>query len=102
MFSRLLTSALFAGACGGLVAAVLQLVFVQPVLLQAELYESGQLVHFGAAFSPAALPAPGFDPLRDGLSVIFSMLIYTGYALIVVAAMSLSEPGRAAVDGHDL
>ena len=33
MFSRILTSALFAGAAAGLIAALLQLYFVQPVLL---------------------------------------------------------------------
>ena len=41
MFSRILTSAVFAGAAAGLIAALLQLFFVQPVLLHAELYESG-------------------------------------------------------------
>ena len=49
MFSRILVSALFAGFLAGLIAALLQLVFVQPVLLHAELYESGALNHFGDA-----------------------------------------------------
>ena len=33
----------------------------------------------------------GIDFVRDGLSVLFTTLIYTGYALILVAAMALAE-----------
>ncbi len=96
MLGRILTSGLIAGAAAGLCAAVLQLLFVQPVLLHAELYEGGELVHFGAASVPADRPEFGLDPVRDGLSVIFSMLTYAGYALILVALMALAE-GRGAV-----
>ncbi|WP_224814145.1 CbtA family protein [Hasllibacter sp. MH4015] len=98
MFTRLLTSALFAGAAAGLIAALLQLYFVQPVLLHAELYESGELVHFGASSTVSAVQdLGGFDPVRDILSVIFSMLIYTGYALIMVALMSVAEAQGASI-----
>lgn len=91
MFSRILVAGLFAGFAAGLIAALLQLVFVQPVLLQAELYESGQLVHFGAdKATGAAAEAGGIDWQRDGLSVLFATLIYTGYALVLVAAMALA------------
>ncbi|SFD64462.1 CbtA family protein [Roseivivax sediminis] len=96
MFTRILTSALFAGAATGLIAALLQLVFVQPVLLHAELYESGELVHFGAASAvPAEQAVGGFSPVRDGLSIVFTMLIYSGYALILVPLMALAQ-GRGA------
>ncbi len=95
MLGRILTSGLIAGAAAGLCAAVLHLMFIQPVLLHAELYESGELVHFGAASGPAARPGFGLDPVRDGLSVIFSMLTYAGFALILVALMALAE-GRGA------
>ncbi|MFW8634481.1 CbtA family protein [Cribrihabitans pelagius] len=91
MFSRILTSGLFAGAAAGLITALLQLVFVQPVLLHAELYESGELVHFGGAAISAHPELPGIDVMRDGLSIIFTMLTYTGYALVMVALMSLAE-----------
>ena len=92
MFSRILVGGLFAGFAAGLIAALLQLVFVQPLLLQAELYESGQLTHFGAAKAAAApAAAGGIDPMRDGLSVLFTTLLYTGYSLILVAAMALAE-----------
>jgi len=98
MFTRILTSALFAGALTGLVAGILQLVFVQPVLLHAELYETGALVHFGAegAMGEAAV-AGGIDILRDGLSVLFTMLTYTGYALILLPLIAVAEHNGVAV-----
>ncbi|WP_124085012.1 CbtA family protein [Pseudogemmobacter humi] len=123
MLQRLLTSALIAGAAAGLIAALLQLVFVQPVLLHAELYEGGERTHFAAASehdhghgeeaapdegeapaeAPAAeaaghdhadageIPGIGFDAPRDGLSVLFSIMVYAGYGLILVAAIALAE-----------
>ena len=91
MFSRILVSGLFAGFAAGLIAALLQLAFVQPILLHAELYESGQLAHFGGAKAGAAIAAGSIDPVRDGLSVLFTTLLYTGYALILVAAMAFAE-----------
>ena len=95
MFQRIVTSALFAGFCAGLVAAAMQMVFVQPVLLHAELYESGQLVHFGAGATGEHAELPGFDPMRNGLNVLFSALVYVGYGFILVSAMSM-----AAERGH--
>ena len=100
MYSRFLISALFAGAAAGLITGILQLVFVQPVLLHAELYEGGDLVHFGAAAVSAHPDLSGFDMMRDGLSVIFTMLIYTGYAMIMVAAMGIAEERGAPIDGR--
>lgn len=97
MLSKLLTSALFAGAAAGLIAGLLQLVFVQPVLLHAELYEGGELVHFGAAAISAHPELPGFDPARDLLSIVFTMLTYTGYAMMLVALMLLAEERGADV-----
>lgn len=101
MLGRLLTSGLFAGFFAGLTAAILQLVFVQPVLLHAELYESGRLVHFGAAATEGGQPpGGGLDVARDGLSILFTTLIYTGYALVLVALMALAAERGAAIDGR--
>lgn len=98
MVQRLLTCALLAGAAAGLLAAILQLWFVQPVLLHAELYEQGTLTHFGAAQAVSAHPDLGvIDPVRDGLSVFFTVLTYTGFALLLVAAMSIAEQRGAAI-----
>ena len=87
MLSRLLTSSLIAGFAAGVLAAVLQQVLVQPILLTAELFETGQLAPGDA---PGALQR-GFDPLRDGLSVLFSALVYTGYGLILCALMAVAS-----------
>lgn len=101
VFSRILTSAVFAGAAAGLIAALLQLCFVQPVLLHAELYESGALVHFGADRAVAAVQdLGGIDLMRDGLSILFTMLTYTGYALLLIAGMALAEERGAEVNGR--
>lgn len=93
MLTRILTSALFAGAAAGLIVALLQLFFVQPVLLHAELYETGALVHFGGDPVSAHPELPGLfdEPMRNLLSVLFTMLTYTGYALVLVALMSQAE-----------
>ncbi len=101
MYTKVFSSALIAGGAAGLLAGLLQLLFVQPVLLHAELYEAGTLVHFGAdsmASTHQELPALEFG--RDGLSILFSMLVYCGYALVLVAAMALSEMRGAVLNGR--
>lgn len=91
MFTRILTSAVFAGAAAGLISAVLQLVFVQPILQHAELYEGGQLVHFGGEAVSAQQDVGGIDLMRNGMSVLFNMLTFVGYGLVVVAGMVLAQ-----------
>jgi cobalt transporter subunit CbtA len=93
MFSRIIVSGLFAGALGGIIAGFLQWYFVQPVLLHSELYEAGILTHFDGSRNSAHPDLDYVQPIRDGLSLIFSMLIYTGYALILIAAMTLRQQG---------
>jgi cobalt transporter subunit CbtA len=91
-FVRIINTGIIAGAVAGFIAAALQLVFVQPILLHAELYEGGELVHFGTEHTASAhQELGGVDLVRDGISVIFNMLIYSGYALIMVAMMSQAE-----------
>lgn len=97
MFQKILTSALFAGFCAGLLAALLQFMFVQPVLLHAELYEGGDLVHFGAEAVSAHPELPGIDLMRDGLSVLFTALIYVAYAMVLIGAMAMSPGGGAEI-----
>lgn len=100
MFGRIVSTALLAGAMSGLVVAVLQLTFVQPVLLHAELYETGMLVHFGPGSEPDAQQAwPGIDLIRDGLSALFVLLTYCGFALVMTAAMAFAEERGHAVGG---
>ena len=91
MFTRILTSALIAGSGAGLVASLLHFLFVQPVLLQAELFESGALQHFAHRATEMPVMTFAFDPVRDGLSIVFYMLIYSGYGLILVSLMSIAD-----------
>lgn len=128
MIYRMLSSALFAGFAAGLLAALLQYAFDEKLILLAERYETGELVHFqsaqpaghdhsAAAAEPAdamqtmsATPAEptaagdaaGHDhaaasddeasPLkRHGLTVLFAILVYSGYALMLVAAYATAE-----------
>ena len=109
MFLRILSTALFAGAGAGLVAALLQFLFLQPVLIEAERYETGEVVHFGAEgghdhsthdHGDEGEAAHGHDdaaPIlpRDAMNVVFSIAVYIGYALLLVAGMAAagSTPG---------
>jgi cobalt transporter subunit CbtA len=114
MFKRLIAGALFAGLCAGALAALIQLTFVVPLIHEGEHYETGELVHFGAAGShehdhatatPGAVsltdvgPAPAHDhgeeaenPLARAISTGgFFILSYTGFALLLIAGFALAE-----------
>ncbi len=113
MIQRMAASALFAGFAAGLFAAALHFAFVEPILLDAEQYESGLLVHVGVASgghdhaahdhtavpevaAPAiAAPAPAaaspVDWGRHGLTVVFHALVYSGYGLVLVAGFAVAE-----------
>ena len=87
MFARILICALLSGASAGLVAGILQWFFVQPILLHAELYETGVLVHFTEGASSSTAPARHFDFMRDSLSLVFAMIIHFGYGLLLIPLM---------------
>ncbi len=115
MIQRMLASALFAGVAAGLLAALLHFSFVQSYILLGEAYESGTITHFpGAApqadghdhgASDAATAEshgaePGHDHgagggadglKRNGLTVLFTALVYVGYALILVAGFAVAD-----------
>lgn len=99
MFKRLLVSGIFAGFATGLIAAALLQLFVTPVLLEAELYETGELVHFGGANGGTALEhdhdshehAEGESGDRTLLSLGAAVATNMGYALVLVALMAFSE-----------
>ncbi len=91
MFSKILVSGLFAGALGGLMAGLLQWFFVQPILLHSELYETGVLKHFGALANSAQPDLDKLQPIRDILSILFSMIIYIGYAILLISAMTIHQ-----------
>lgn len=94
MTRQILSSAVFAGLLAGLAAALMQFVFVIPVLLEGELFETGQRVHFAASGSPQSErggPGLGGEMGRHAMTVFFNLVTYTGYALILVALMALTE-----------
>lgn len=91
MFTKIITTALFAGFIVGIVSAILQLIFIQPILLHAELYETGSLTHFGENNSKKVHQKLPFDFQRNGLSILFSALIYTGYAIILVSILAYAS-----------
>jgi cobalt transporter subunit CbtA len=118
MLTRIVNGGLLGGFAAGLLAALLHLLLVQPVLLAAERYESGELVHQPAmavahdhdaapvateglevevaqpsapASSLAPSLAPTLDPGRDGLTVLSFGLAYAGFGLCLAAAMAVAE-----------
>ncbi|MGB0507431.1 MAG: CbtA family protein [Pikeienuella sp.] len=98
MFTKIVTSALFAGFSAGVIAFALQYAFVQPILLHAEMYEGGELFYVPGAPAPAHVELDGgIELLRDALSAIFSALIYTGYGLVLIAGFAMAEMRGATV-----
>jgi len=108
MLKKLVASGMIAGIAAGLIATLLQLVFVVPLIVQAELYESGQVQHFAMAAPDHLSDAPsaaasaadaahetdtdtGFDLTRHGLTVIANVATYSGFALLLAAAFGLAE-----------
>ncbi len=94
MAKNLLSSAVFAGLIAGLIAALLQFVFVIPLLLEGELYETGARVHFGADGTPVSergAPGLGGEWGRHMMTVAFNVVTYTGYGLLLAAAMGFAR-----------
>ncbi len=100
MNKNLLTSAVLAGVAAGLIAALLQFTFVIPHLMEGELYETGERIHFatdGSTQSDRIQPSIGTDFARHGMTLAFNMITYTGYGLILLALMVF-----AAGKGHGI
>lgn len=110
MLKHMLTSALGAGLAAGLLAAVLHFAFVQPLILQAERYETGEAVHFagaeaagahdhgtgheegdGHSHGPEAAAGGGGDAARNGLTVVFHVVLQVAYGLLLVAGFGVAR-----------
>ncbi len=110
MLKPLLTSALFAGLIAGLFAAGLQQAFLVPLIAEAELYETGAVVHFGGAEAAAAghgaeagdaaVAGAEGDLTRTLLTMLMTVLGTCGFGLILVAGFALAE--RMALTRIDL
>ena len=87
MFQKIAVSALIAGFGAGIVAAWMQFVFVQPLLLHAELFENDATT----SLDMVTVARGSLDVAREGLNIVFSALIYTGYAFMLLAAMVWAE-----------
>lgn len=87
MFQKIVVSALIAGFGAGIVAALMQFVFVQPLLLHAELFENDATT----SLDMVTVARGSLDLTREGLNIVFSALIYTGYAFMLLAAMVWAE-----------
>lgn len=110
---HVLSSGLIAGLAAGLLCALLQFFLVQPQILVAEKYESGELVHFAAkpaADHGTAEGATGhgqhghgdnahatsdgegvFGVNRQVWTVLFMVLTYSGYGLLVAGGMTAAR-----------
>lgn len=99
MIFKYLRSAILAGFGAGIIAALLHLTFVQPLLLEAELYESGAIIHGQGTEIQNQQVASSHDHdhdhssnlIRNGLTALFLCLIYVGYALLLSACLGVSE-----------
>lgn len=97
MNQKLLTSAVFAGVAAGLIAALLHFYFVIPTLLEGELFEVGERVHFGANGSPQSergSPGLGGEWSRHLMTVGFNVVTYVGFGFLLLAVMAITEMKR--------
>ena len=117
MLKKLLTSALFAGFGAGALAALLQIFIAVPVILEAELYESGIEVHFAGVVAPVApdhndghdaeanqaardagtMAEPeastGIDWPRHIQTFLAMEMSFIGYAFLMISGMAMAARG---------
>ncbi len=102
MTRQIFASALFAGLMAAIVATLLQVWLLAPLILEAERYERGEVVHFAGvhgktvaapAMDAAAMPAETPVSLveRDLMTLSMNLVIFTGYGLVLAALFALSE-----------
>lgn len=94
MTRRLFTSALFAGLAAGILAALMQLTFLVPLLMEGELYETGARLHFsahGSPQSPAGAPDVWGEPMRHLSTLAMDIVTFTGFAFLMVVGFALAD-----------
>ena len=104
MSRTLLSGGLISGALAGLVVAVLQLWLIQPLIIEAERYETGELAlplvqivdqpGTPTAIQPDDEHVNGTDLSRSGLTVLFLTLTWCGFGLLAGAAMSAAQMSK--------
>jgi cobalt transporter subunit CbtA len=103
MTKSLLSGGVIAGAVTGLAVAFLQFFLIQPLVVEAERYETGELVLMGVAQDepsgsssdtvPSAHDAHDADDefsvvVRSGLTVLTLVLTWSGFGLVAGAALA--------------
>lgn len=103
MTKSLLSGGVIAGAIAGLAVAFLQFFLIQPLIIEAERYETGELVLMGVAQDDPSgssgdpvLPAHDADDadeevgivVRNGLTVLTLVLTWSGFGLVAGAALA--------------
>ncbi len=91
MFKNIMATGLVAGVAVGLILAALQLAVTSPLILQAEVYETGEAI---SGLSGEKAAADNF--LRHALTGLATVLTSIGFALLLIALMVLN--GRP-IDG---
>ena len=96
MTSRLFTSAALAGLVAGALAFLLTTWLLVPLIVTAELFESGALTHFVTTANGAIeTPVPTVDilaePARHAGTFAMSLVTYVGFALLLAVGIALAE-----------
>tara|TARA_Y100000739_G_C20550550_1_gene438014 strand:- start:405 stop:1091 length:687 start_codon:yes stop_codon:yes gene_type:complete len=94
MFKNIFVSAVVCGALAGVLATAMQLLLVSPLLLEAELFETGQSIHFVADGSPESAVKHldiWQDPFRHFMTLCFNLVTFTGFGFLLLAALSFLE-----------
>ena len=94
MFKNIFVSAVVCGAIAGVLATVMQMLLVTPLLMEAELFETGESMHFitdGSPESPIKHVDIWEDPYRHLMTLCFNLVTFTGFGFILVAAMAFFQ-----------
>ena len=94
MFKNIFVSAVVCGALAGVLATVLQILLVTPLLLEAELLETGKSVHFPIDGSPESVVKHvdiWKDPFRHIMTLCFNLVTFTGFGFLLLAAMNFFQ-----------
>ena len=99
MTMKMLTSAVFAGLLAGLITVVLQYFLMEPLILEAEDYETGAKIHapfatgLEAKADEAATHAHGVDDshaARFGLAFAADFIVSVAWGLIMIAGFAMA------------
>lgn len=94
MLKNMITSALFAGFAAGLIATVLYISFIVPIVLEAEIYETGDLSYLELDGGVQQ------DWIRNAKTALATTVTFTGFALLMIAGFAMAERTNAPVSAR--